>query len=606
MPITNDTDSLASIGYNLQYKGSKNKIRNLTDIWENDTELSKFLSRRIIEYRLTENNERESIVDELFHFFKGRNVIEYSRLWEKVFSFLITNNKPKQLIKAITYFTTIIREVKHKDTGWITKKIHSDLLMYLQNSLTVSLALLSKNLEDDEDFRKELTKTSVIRHGVVSQFVFDNAWFVRVANMLHHDYVAWPLMNYTSYQGNLYKFDKISNYEKREIEPGKLLFSPRYIHLDEYQLFRFVNMFSINSKLNEVKKPTEFDQFNYNIHEIYETYKREINSSYGENGNDGIIIIPPPEDETGNYTEWGQSLTTEIIIQNHDIKNETIIFGVANLAVKEDDIKASYIPTRSPNLSLQRKRTISEIINSAICNKRCDLLILPELSIPVAWLPMMVQQSRLNGIGMIFGIEHVVSKDVVWNLVVTTLPFESKTGYRNCLISIRNKNHYSPMENHEFQLMGYSKPVTPKKYDLITWRNCVFSVYNCFELSDISHRSLFRSKVDFVVAIEWNKDTNYFSSIVESCVRDIHAYVIQVNTSQYGDSRISAPLKYEKMNLLRVKGGDNDVLMKKEISFKELREFQIKDYCPSCDDFKPTPPGFDKNEVLQRIVKTHD
>jgi len=73
-------------------------------------------------------------------------------------------------------------------------------------------------------------------------------------------------------------------------------------------------------------------------------------------------------------------------------------------------------------------------------------------------------------------------------------------------------------------------------YDLFHWRKVYFSVYNCFELANIQHRSIFKSKVDFIVASELNRDTDYFSDIAGAWVRDVHSYFIQINTSNYGDS----------------------------------------------------------------------
>ena len=51
-----------------------------------------------------------------------------------------------------------------------------------------------------------------------------------------------------------------------------------------------------------------------------------------------------------------------------------------------------------------------------------------------------------------------------------------------------------------------------------------------------------------------NSDTETFNALVESAALDIHAYIIQCNNRQYGDSRIRAPYKDRwKRDLLRVK-----------------------------------------------------
>ena len=72
-------------------------------------------------------------------------------------------------------------------------------------------------------------------------------------------------------------------------------------------------------------------------------------------------------------------------------------------------------------------------------------------------------------------------------------------------------------------------------YPLFIWNGIWFSVYCCYELADICDRALFKSYSDLMIAVEWNKDTNYYSNIIESLSRDMHCFCVQVNSSGYGD-----------------------------------------------------------------------
>ncbi|RZK11447.1 MAG: hypothetical protein EOO46_06690 [Flavobacterium sp.] len=169
-----------------------------------------------------------------------------------------------------------------------------------------------------------------------------------------------------------------------------------------------------------------------------------------------------------------------------------------------------------------------------------------------------------------------------------------------CLIKLRLKNHYSHEEKRN--LKGYrllipteTTPMQPKKYDLFHWNKSYFSVYNCFELADIRKRAIFRGRVDFVVTVEYNRDINYFSNITDSISRDIHAYIIQVNTSEYGDSRITQPSDTTTKDILKIKGGNNVSLITSSIDIRSLREFQkLKHPLQEGNkNFKYTPPNFD-------------
>ena len=59
------------------------------------------------------------------------------------------------------------------------------------------------------------------------------------------------------------------------------------------------------------------------------------------------------------------------------------------------------------------QKIIFNLINEAIVEPKCDLVVLPEVSIPYAWLPFMVKQARRHDVGMVFGLEHwLVNKKV--------------------------------------------------------------------------------------------------------------------------------------------------------------------------------------------------
>jgi len=117
-------------------------------------------------------------------------------------------------------------------------------------------------------------------------------------------------------------------------------------------------------------------------------------------------------------------------------------------------------------------------------------------------------------------------------------------GVTYSIVKVRIKNHYSPAEIE--QLIGNHLKVPDTKYwnyDKFVWRGAHFACYNCYELADIEYRSIFKSKVDLLIASVYNKDVNYFSNIVESVSRDVHCYFIQVNSSNYGDTRVTQPTK---------------------------------------------------------------
>jgi len=284
--------------------------------------------------------------------------------------------------------------------------------------------------------------------------------------------------------------------------------------------------------------------------------------------------------------------------------------AVGHLTVDERNIEGSFMG--APNVSRQRKKVLSELLNDVVKHgvrypeQRVDLLVLPEVSVPHRWATFITRWARDHQVGVICGLEHRVDeRSRAWNELLAALPFRGEKGSKECAPIRRLKRHYSPEE--EFQLTNnrLAVPKLPSKscYQLFQWRGASFAVYNCYELASVEDRCLFKGMVDFIVCSEFNKDVNYFSNIVESAARDLHCYVIQVNSAQFGDSRVVSPSRTEKLNPLRIKGGDNQTFLTMRLPLQQLRSHQLKRYGLQKDskEYKPTPPDFDPAEIENRI-----
>jgi hypothetical protein len=117
-----------------------------------------------------------------------------------------------------------------------------------------------------------------------------------------------------------------------------------------------------------------------------------------------------------------------------------------------------------------------------------------------------------------------------------------------------------------------------------------FSILICSDLTNISHRETLRGQIDALFILEWNKDVNTFSSLVEATSPDLHSFVAQVNNRLYGDSRVRCPSTADySRDVIQVKGGDTDFYVIGTIDYQALRREQ-RSRIPSW--FKPTPIGF--------------
>lgn len=287
--------------------------------------------------------------------------------------------------------------------------------------------------------------------------------------------------------------------------------------------------------------------------------------------------------------------------------HSTIQVALANIPVLNTNIESSFLG--HPNISRERLKSFNKLLNDLSRyrgkgDRQIDLVVFPEVSVPHAWESMLVAWARKHRIGVVCGLEHQVdNRGSALNQVLAALPYQTVSGHWACIPIRRLKRFYSPEEEFILLNEGLKIPVRKEPYHLFKWRGASFTIYNCFELASIEDRSLFKGKVDFIVASEFNRDINYFSNVVESASRDLHCYVVQVNDSSFGDSRVVSPSSSEIMNPLRIKGGDNLTFLTMSLDLTALRTHQRKGYGlqKASKAFKPTPPGFPLDEVHARI-----
>jgi len=291
-----------------------------------------------------------------------------------------------------------------------------------------------------------------------------------------------------------------------------------------------------------------------------------------------------------------------------DLHN-SIQIALANVPVDAKNIEASYLG--SPKVGRARLKPFTNLLNEVSkyrsgTNRRVDLIVFPEVSVPHAWESMLATWVRRHRIGVVCGLEHRIDhKGQALNEVLALLPYQTSSGHWACIPVRRLKRFYSPAE--EFILKNEHLSVPKAKsspYHLFRWRGASFAIYNCYELASIEDRAIFKGHVDFIVATEFNRDTTYFSNIVEAAARDLHCYVVQVNDSGFGDSRVVCPSKSAFMNPVRIKGGDNLTFVTMSLNLSALRSHQRKGYGlqKEAEEFKPTPPDFSMAALRRRIA----
>jgi len=607
--------------YDLSYADSVNKLRSVQEIKRSRYGAAVFLAKKIKSSLLVSGERDEEASTQILRFFRGRINLEFYQLWEKVATYFVINNQPEEFLKFFKECEDSIERIEDssKENDDIIKKLKKAMQHALKLALGMAIALKPNFLHPKTALVRKIKKHFADGEEAINEIIILIEIF-RNSNLIRHNYVSFPLINFFTSQESK-ELHSLVDYRTKlpiklnlHLEKSTMDWSPRYVYFYEICLYHhYKELLRIEDTKETTNKPrynnsnlfigteesnifdTAFDDFykiNYEYRYINDSEKNNNIKEQLKNAYFNFCISPSNDDVTI------QNLT---INNSGKLKKGKLKVAIANIVVSGHDLLNSILD--KPNVSIKRRKNFVEVLNATDRIKpNVDLVVLPEASIPYMWLPTLTDEGRKKQKSIIAGLEHITINNVCYNLVATVLPI-NVGGIKDAIISLRLKNHYSPHEAHVISEYGQIVPIPkPYMYHLFKWRGVAFSVYNCFELADVKHRALFKSKVDLLIAAEYNKDVNYFSNIVESISRDIHCYFIQVNTSNYGDSRITQPSKTYKQDLIRLKGGDNIAVLSTELDILKLRAFQIKGYGLQKDDkdFKPTPPDFDSKEVNKR------
>ena len=249
--------------------------------------------------------------------------------------------------------------------------------------------------------------------------------------------------------------------------------------------------------------------------------------------------------QVDNFKDKDITFKEAFLVKVNNNKKNKLRLAIANVRLNHNNFKKIVID--KPNRRYLRYRDMSKIINEAI-DEKADMLIMPESYMPFEWLATVARTCARNNLAIVTGVEHIKIGMRIFNLSAIILPYEDLDN-KSAFISFHLKTHYAPAEKQEI---------------------------NGYRLDEVKGGAL---------------------------SRDIHCYCVQVNSSDYGDSRITKPSKTEEKDIMRTKGGINSTILIDEIDIEKMREFQLKSYNLQAYDksFKPTPPGFDPEIVLKKI-----
>ena len=275
-----------------------------------------------------------------------------------------------------------------------------------------------------------------------------------------------------------------------------------------------------------------------------------------------------------------------------------------------------------PVLTRLRYSRLARLLNQAVTMRpRPDVLVLPEVSIPRAWVRSAAKLVNEAGITLVAGAEYghgarlsgatsAATGNITQQAVISAT--DRRLGYPSVTEIWQNKTKPAPGEHEALHVRfgrqwngGHGVHAYPADAKpLYRHRGLVFGLVICSELRNVNYRLAFQSNVDLLLVPASNRDLRSFEALVESAALDVHAYIGLVNDGSYGDTRVRVPArKQHERDVCRVRGGLNDYLVVAELDIAGLRRFQSRDldWPGKADRFKPVPDGFEISPNRRRI-----
>lgn len=621
--------------FDVKYSDTINKISSLEDIAINKFELSKFLGKQMSISMLTDSKDNPNFC-ELLKLMVDDVLIENYILWERILEVLILRHDKKNLLRFTQNILDSLRKLSYKgDASSDKAKIcRRDLVRVFYSGLCRVMALewgssADRAIKDvckifkearladevtilDEKtifhFRKQYCCSRMLNKFMVPLCIESIINKLQEKIKVMEDELEKE--NPKDEQENIFLFDfknSLSLISEINLSTNKYYYSPTVIKPEELKFSIYTaQMFSKKNKL-------EVDEV---INKLYALLNYNYEFSNGNTGGDDydgdrldnvVTVVSSDRPDTDKYDSDDAIDKTFVAIKGEAKKKLRVAIANTKIYEKyfEDVLKDVY------DRSLARYEKLEEILKMAV-KEKVDMIVFPECYLPYEWLPRLYRFSATNKIAIISGIEIIAlnhsdensfQKDIL-NLTAVILPYKINN-YSFAYMAFHEKIHFSPEEQR--MVVNYSHfSREGKTLQMFYWHDVFFSVYCCFEIASIRLRSAFKNYLDLFVAVECNKDINYFSNVMESLCRDIHCYCLQVNSSNYGDSRLIKPASSALMNMMSIKGGRNEAIIVEDVDIDGLRNFQRKQYELQRDEkdkFKTTPPGFDVSIVDAKLHK---
>lgn len=537
--------------YGLIFNDTSHALRNLNLVLSDISSASHYMRAMISLYKGTSYASRKQYVEQYIkqinNFFDDCLMIQYSQSWTLLFESLVVLGKDysKQANDLFKKIKTKIKDYQSyikldgnsnynkKNLDKLSRNIRDNLIQSLYISLSTAFCLSPLACKSrSKDVKRYI---SIFRKSNMFNQSLSTIRLIGYLETLDDDLsLIDPSLSYY--------FERIDNFS---FNLSKISLAPIYFQYNDLALI---------SIFRTIKTGIEVPQ------EEVDSYYSSFNHLEGSKFLNSI----KPEFKSNSI------LRRYNLIETMTMGNP-ITIGLPNVPYTAKDVAETLF---HPYTAFDIDKKIS-IINILLDAKRAGVtfLVFPELYFPFEWINDVIAFAKVYGMTIVLGALYVIDKMHAYNFIVSLIAL-SDGKFKYIYPSIREKIYYPHGEKEMLASADYYCDNRNPVLDIFVFKDFSFSNLLCFELTDIFLRNYLKNEIDLLIVPELNLDTNYFSSIIESTARDLYIYVVQENSSIYGDSRITGPFDTLRKNLVQFKGGDNKYVVAKKLDFVSFKTYK--------------------------------
>lgn len=251
-------------------------------------------------------------------------------------------------------------------------------------------------------------------------------------------------------------------------------------------------------------------------------------------------------------------------------------------------------------MSAAAEQMLWQEIKKGFCNlkdhkNRPNFIVLPELTLPHAYIYDLKRLSNAIGAVVIAGLDfEVTKKNQVRNRAVVVVPQNWPTNKRSVKASCHywGKTFFSALELDLMKMHGLSPVSENSLYILDAGEYGKIGVAICSDFFDIERFVVYKGRIQHLIVIALNRDSNSFYFLAEAISRLVFCNVVICNSGHWGDSLAFAPYDKDYQRIVyRHKGASLFSTQVVQLPVESLHKAQEG---KTEKDFKSRPPGYVK------------